>query len=338
MTKLKNICLFAMSVVAIFTACVSSHSYTETDISKNETKLLASWVESYSSIEEMEVSSDLAITGTVVGSYTEMRYDLVFTRNQVRIEHIDKGDCTLYGVVDILQTGGTYGATTTPAIEDAPLLTVGETYELYLREVEPTEMYGEYYLILYATNGVSGYNDEVLGCALTAGTNTPAISDGWYWNKTSLSCYVPTSIKTLYGTTVYNGIMAGVKCWNNTDAPTVTAQSTSTIFDIDVMMNNYGAIGWDGICHPEYNTTTKVLTTASIDINAYYRQNYYDMQGLWQALACHEMGHALGLGHNDSGAASIMTSNTENYYDPDATSPRYTTPLTADINGINLIY
>ena len=73
-----------------------------------------------------------------------------------------------------------------------------------------------------------------------------------------------------------------------------------------------------------------------MQINAHYRTKYYKTRGLWQAIACHEFGHALCLDHNTSSSPSIMRRVTKHYYIDGAS--KWTTPKSADIVPINLKY
>ena len=73
-----------------------------------------------------------------------------------------------------------------------------------------------------------------------------------------------------------------------------------------------------------------------MQINAHYRTKYYKTRGLWQAIACHELGHTLCLDHNTSSSPSIMRRVAKQYYIDGA--PKWTTPKSADIVPINLKY
>lgn len=98
----------------------------------------------FDSLDDMKADSDIIITGTVVRTETELRHDVVFTRCYVRIDKQEKGTLSAGTVIPVLQTGGTYGNITTPEIADAPLLKVGDSYELYLTATDGLETYKNY--------------------------------------------------------------------------------------------------------------------------------------------------------------------------------------------------
>lgn len=285
--------LFAMLVCfCTFSASANADSLEDTGCATTE----VSWVSCFDSLDDMKADSDVIITGTVVRTETELRHDVVFTRCYVRIDKQEKGTLSAGTVIPVLQTGGTYGNITTPEIADAPLLKVGDSYELYLTATDGLEAYKNYYLIsggfqgaLKIENGMKTvlstenrlFDNEIDVQSTRA--NTPTFS--YYWNKSSLTVYVDGSIRDRYSSYTRGGI-----CVNSV-----------------------------------------------MQINAHYRTKYYKTRGLWQAIACHEFGHALGLDHNTSSSPSIMRRVTKQYYNLDG-APKWTTPKSADIVPINLKY
>lgn len=285
--------LFAMLVCfCTFSASANADSLEDTGCATTE----VSWVSCFDSLDDMKADSDVIITGTVVRTETELRHDVVFTRCYVRIDKQEKGTLSAGTVIPVLQTGGTYGNITTPEIADAPLLKVGDSYELYLTATDGLEAYKNYYLIsggfqgaLKIENGMKTvlstenrlFDNEIDVQSTRA--NTPTFS--YYWNKSSLTVYVDGSIRDRYSSYTRGGI-----CVNSV-----------------------------------------------MQINAHYRTKYYKTRGLWQAIACHEFGHALGLDHNASSSPSIMRRVTKQYYNLDG-APKWTTPKSADIVPINLKY
>lgn len=284
--------LFAMLVCfCTFSASANADSLEDTGCATTE----VSWVSCFDSLDDMKTDSDIIITGTVVGTETELRHDVVFTRCYVRIDKQEKGTLSAGTVIPVLQTGGTYGNITTPEIADAPLLKVGDSYELYLTATDGLEAYKNYYLIsggfqgaLKIENGMKTvlstenrlFDNEIDVQSTRA--NTPTFS--YYWNKSPLTVYVDGSIRDRYSSYTRGGI-----CVNSV-----------------------------------------------MQINAHYRTKYYKTRGLWQAIACHEFGHALCLDHNTSSSPSIMRRVTKQYYLDGA--PKWTTPKSADIVPINLKY
>lgn len=206
--------LFAMLVCfCTFSASANADSLEDTGCATTE----VSWVSCFDSLDDMKADSDIIITGTVVGTETELRHDVVFTRCYVRIDKQEKGTLSAGTVIPVLQTGGTYGNITTPEIADAPLPKVGDSYELYLTATDGLEAYKNYYLIsggfqgaLKIENGMKTvlstenrlFDNEIDVQSTRA--NTPTFS--YYWNKSPLAVYVDGSIRDRYSSYTRGGI------------------------------------------------------------------------------------------------------------------------------------
>lgn len=206
--------LFAMLVCfCTFSASANADSLEDTGCATTE----VSWVSCFDSLDDMKADSDVIITGTVIRTETELRHDVVFTRCYVRIDKQEKGTLSAGTVIPVLQTGGTYGNITTPEIADAPLLKVGDSYELYLTATDGLEAYKNYYLIsggfqgaLKIENGMKTvlstenrlFDNEIDVQSTRA--NTPTFS--YYWNKSSLTVYVDGSIRDRYSSCARGGI------------------------------------------------------------------------------------------------------------------------------------
>lgn len=206
--------LFAMLVCfCTFSASANADSLEDTGCATTE----VSWVSCFDSLDDMKADSDIIITGTVVRTETELRHDVVFTRCYVRIDKQEKGTLSAGTVIPVLQTGGTYGNITTPEIADAPLLKVGDSYELYLTATDGLEAYKNYYLIsggfqgaLKIENGMKTvlstenrlFDNEIDVQSTRA--NTPTFS--YYWNKSPLTVYVDGSIRDRYSSYTRGGI------------------------------------------------------------------------------------------------------------------------------------
>lgn len=115
----------------------------------------ATWTDNYDDINELTISSDIIIKGQLVSSNTQLRKDLVFTMNKVKVTEVISGDVAVGDIIDILQTGGTYKNITTQPIEDAPLLEKESSYLLYLSLTDKDKTYGQYYLISGGYQGIT---------------------------------------------------------------------------------------------------------------------------------------------------------------------------------------
>ncbi len=78
---------------------------------------------------------------------------------------------------------------------------------------------------------------------------------------------------------------------------------------VDVSDGYYGATGWLAITYYNWDGNSHFLDgSVSIQYNDSYNSNH-------QAVACHETGHAFGMGHNDSTGSCLY------WQDPQATWP-----------------
>jgi hypothetical protein len=77
---------------------------------------------------------------------------------------------------------------------------------------------------------------------------------------------------------------------------TPAAGCLSSAHCVDMVSANYGNTGWAGETHVHLNDAQTYATNAAVYLNDYYANNETER---W-TVACHEMGHVLGLGHNTS--------------------------------------
>ena len=307
----------------------------------------ASWHDSYETVEELKNASDLIINGTVVSSKTVFRNNMVFTLSSIQVLSTEKGLVDALDTITILQTGGYFEDYYTPPFDEIPLLELNETYKLFLTKTEKL-----YYLISGGYLGVLKYNNKeksdvlttdnylfFIGEKETKSNDTPTYA--YYWNKSKLDVFVPQGISTTYGTNTWLGITNGIKVWHeNTDSPWAVIVSNSNGADVVVEMSDYGETGWDA------NTTTyydnnNICNYSYMRINTHYLSSYYSTTNLWQAIACHEFGHTLGLAHNTKNyiiVPSLMHPNTDQYYNVSGIFPKYKKPKAADKNPIDNKY
>ncbi len=200
----KSLSLILSIIICMsFTSCSycdrSADQNAATDLNERPTPsyALASWNNEYDSKEDMISNADIIIEGTVVNSIPEMRGNTVFTMNYIRIDAITKGNLSIGTIIPLLQTGGTLGDTVTPAVNEIPLLTVGDKYELYLEQTDVHAVYGQYYLIAGGFQGVLHINADGTKEALSEenlifNDNIPAVAGvidswtpltGYHWEK-----------------------------------------------------------------------------------------------------------------------------------------------------------
>ena len=317
----------------------------------------ASWNQAFNSESEITDASDIVIHGVVVDTEPELRHDMVFTRNYISVTKVSKGEVQVGDVIIVVQTGGTFSKYSTPAISEIPLLETNKEYELYLTLTEYSKTYGQYYLIsggyqgvleiqdngslmtLSNQNTVFNQKDTVLSESGSIDTRATTPAYSYYWNKNSLVVYVQGNIRDRYHANTRVGICNGIHAWaDKTDSPSTSITISTVDADVCVYMYDYGATGWDAETTTYVDPNTNICDYSRMTVNAHYLTNYYDMEGLWQAIACHEFGHTLGLSHNDSGTASIMRSVTTDYFNYRGLLPRYKVPKQADITPINAKY
>ena len=149
-------------------------------------------------------------------------------------------------------------------------------------------------------------------------------------NKSNIVVYVQNDISTRFHSNTRAGICSGISEWHSrTDAPATTIYASASVpYDVAVYMDTYGETGWDGQTATSYNGN--VIKRATVRINGSYNTAYYSETGLWKAISCHEFGHAIGMAHNTSSAASIMHEYTNEYYNVNGLL-KLTVPQAADI-------
>lgn len=152
-----------------FIACIMCYSALSIlpSIKNTEPATYASWSATYSSVEEMINNSDLIILGELVDSSTELRHDLVFTHEYIKVNSVLKGTILAGETIDVLKTGGTYGNISTPAINGVPLLSEilsdridSRNILLCLELTDPDPIYGQYYLIAGGYQGFGIVNEN----------------------------------------------------------------------------------------------------------------------------------------------------------------------------------
>ena len=167
---LKKQVLFATLVltsVLLLVGCSSDNNAEP----KRGSSTSVSWTEGYANVSEMEAAADIGIVGILSDSETELRGNIVFTRNTVEVVAVHSGNVRVGDFVEVLQTGGEFGDISTPAFSEAPLMEANKEYAMFLKETEPNEEYGQYYLI------AGGYQGLAEIKALSTISNTANFTD-----------------------------------------------------------------------------------------------------------------------------------------------------------------
>lgn len=143
-----------LAVVILLIALAGCSESAEKPVRGSSTSV--SWSDKgYQSAEEMISGSDAAIIGEVTDSYTEVRNNIVFTRQVVKAITVNKGELKEGDCIEVLQTGGTDGGMETAPLSEVPFMEHGKEYALCLRFSQPSEKYGQYYLISGGYQGIA---------------------------------------------------------------------------------------------------------------------------------------------------------------------------------------
>jgi len=108
---------------------------------------------------------------------------------------------------------------------------------------------------------------------------------------------------------------------------------------IDITNANYGCTGWEGLTSVSYNTTTYNIVSASTKFNDYQglctvngvTYDYFKDSNGYRKATCHELGHALGMGHNSSSTTSCL-------YEPNVNDSRLLQPNNDDFTLLSQLY
>ena len=309
----------------------------------------ASWAYIYESVEEMEADSDLIVEGRVAFQTTQLRgeeYPTVYTLSTVEIVSLIAGEAKgaepldkIEGNLSIIiqQTGGIYGAQESPVIYGAPLLEIGDEYLLYLK-YEPSR-FGNNYSIAAGNQGYArieynlrgkeyvGFGGEdhrrILGIVEDPLEQQRAVcpdpysthwDGGWYtWpDNTNIKYYLTGSV-TGNGTSFTNQVKNGIAAWRNaTEHLSVTRVYNETTALVTVLEEDEGHNYWNGYAAP--HCSADMLNSVEIKLNTNVYAPSYGTD-FWQGVACHEMGHVMGLNHTEYGPGFSCSCNS---YDLDS--------------------
>ncbi|MFD2332568.1 hypothetical protein ACFSR7_25195 [Cohnella sp. GCM10020058] len=171
---------------------------------------------------------------------------------------------------------------------------------------------------------------SIAGTAATAATPTKG-----YKISNGMTTFYNDGTNTFYSDIWTNA----ASLWNGTHYVSVTTGTTDN-YRTGNLSNN--AVDWDGVTDTTWNSATTLVISQKSWVNTFYTSLARYTTDMVKGIATHEMGHAIGLEHNNNTSEpSVMYRATFNYnaatdvYTP--TRP-YTWPTNADKEGLNTKY
>ncbi|MGT2906443.1 matrixin family metalloprotease [Streptococcus dentiloxodontae] len=135
-------------------------------------------------------------------------------------------------------------------------------------------------------------------------TDTTTNSDGSRWNQASATVYIQSTNETLVA--VYQD---AISVWNKTGAFTFTVTTDAANADIIATDQSDASSQAAGVADTQTNLMTNRITHVDVKLNSYYLlddQYGYTYERIVNT-AEHELGHAIGLEHDDA-EDSVMQS------------------------------
>ncbi len=150
----------------------------------------------------------------------------------------------------------------------------------------------------------------------------------WKFNSNHIQYYNDGS------NSFYEGIWnTGASRWNGTGS---VSMGKGTKFDFRTGNKKVSPTkdnDWDGICYTTY--ANGIATKTRAWVNEYYTSQTRYTSSIVEGIATHELGHALGLAHNDN-ESSVMRSNT--FWSDGSLARTNTSPTSADKETIKKKY
>ncbi|GGE09546.1 hypothetical protein GCM10011529_14820 [Polymorphobacter glacialis] len=122
---------------------------------------------------------------------------------------------------------------------------------------------------------------------------------------------------------------------------TVNSTCAASLATIQVCSGNYGTKGWLGYANVWTSGGFVVMATVKLN-ETYFQQARYNTSAWRKSVLCHELGHTIGLDHNNAIRSDDNTGSCMDYSnDPDggtAYGRSNLAPGSMDFAGLNIIY
>ena len=335
---------------------------------------LATWSDAYESLEEIMTLADVCTVGKVIKQTVEQRANLYFTHSYVETEDGSLYDVLQTGAIigdreenipydlSLLELGNEYFL----CLNQTEYSEIYGQYYLIAGGNQGYGLYEEGQSMVYSIDRndryiFSSFELENIGASVLSYTAVSSLTicddidmysdygknpDAYIWNiwDNYYPKYYVTGDNNVTAT-MKSYLKNGLGAWNNKYSGLLVKEGTSTSSNVSVYMGYIGDTGFAGFtqCNSDgktvrsidgtyYNAISNVGITLNGSINTTTSNNF------WKAIACHEMGHALGLLHigtsefSSSGleTKAIMNQDYQVFYG----QWNLTTPTNADVTKL----
>lgn len=90
---------------------------------------------------------------------------------------------------------------------------------------------------------------------------------------------------------------------------------------VRICNTTYGSTGWLGVAGISIDTNGHIVTGYTKLNDTYFSLSYYNTPAWKQSVACQELGHNIGLGHQDEDFDNVSLKSCMDYQDPPYPSP-----------------
>ena len=310
---MKKLFVICMTIILMFSNSYFAFS-AESDIQTQPIQV--HWDETFSSITELDKAASLVVVGTVISQSSFLYNRHVYTKSLVTVENCISGQEDKS--VQIIQIGGTANNVSTEFPHELGRLQVSQQYVFFLKGTD------NIYHILGAGQGVFAVNNQMVTkenyidyCSplfeekLPSLRTPPTPATGYAFPKGTTfveyyyaaDCGVSSTAKSYFQT--------GIASWNGLSQLTISQTTNATNGDILIYLEETGTV----------NTGTLAITymmSGKRCIDVYTDHFSPSNYTYWRKIGAHEMGHAIGLGHN-TWSDSVMAP----YIDDQSIDPEY---------------